>query len=68
MEKSDLTNIHIRKIIAENVIFHICTCQNMYNKKTRVHNHIYCWSTMPAVNNKYQQQKNYTSSKGDFCK
>ena len=34
MTKPYLTNIHARKIIAENVIFIICTCQIMYNKKT----------------------------------
>ena len=37
MANSYLTNIHTKKIITENVIFQICTCQNMYSKKKYVH-------------------------------
>ena len=35
MTNSYLTNIHTRKIITENVIFKICTCHNMDNKKKK---------------------------------
>ena len=34
MGNSYLTNIHTRKNITEMWLFIICTCQNMYNKKT----------------------------------
>ena len=34
MANSYLRIIHTRKIITKNVIFIICTCQNIYNKKT----------------------------------
>ena len=34
MGNSYLTNIHTRKNITEMWLFIICTCQNMYSKKT----------------------------------
>ena len=42
MAKSYLTNIHTRKIVAKNVIFHnLYACQNMYNKKNMSKNKPY---------------------------
>ena len=35
MANSYLTNIHTRKIITAKVIFIICKCENMYNKKEK---------------------------------
>ena len=39
MTNSYLTNIHTRKIITKNVIFKICTCHKMHNKKKKKHVH-----------------------------